>query len=262
MPGAMPGLICSGDEAGLSVCTGIVSVAGCSPALAARQPGRDAEPYKSSENLAATSDRTRSNQFRRSVPSTGRIVTVAVMPETSGTPAGNLVDGDADRHALRKAYPGVNRIDVGQPLGARRSVRYADAPSDRLHVSDDRFGVTHQLRLSAIANTDPRHFRFFEIAIDPKAVGIDHRDVGYSRRRIIPHPQQQVGDIAIDGTEDLGPFKVQFGLSKLLLRRIELGLRLSRVAGIGLLLLGCRCKNDKCWRRSDSTFLTCRLAAS
>ncbi len=42
-----------------------------------------------------------------------RIVTVAVMPETSGTWR-HPVDGNANRHALRKAHPGVDGVDIGQ----------------------------------------------------------------------------------------------------------------------------------------------------
>src|SRR5262249_25769393 len=39
----------------------------------------------------------------------------------------HMVDRNADRHALRQAYPGVNGIDVGQTLRGSRCVGYADA---------------------------------------------------------------------------------------------------------------------------------------
>ena len=46
----------------------------------------------------------------------------AVRPDTSGTPAGTRCSiSNPDRHPLRQPYPGVDRINVGQPLrGSRR----------------------------------------------------------------------------------------------------------------------------------------------
>ena len=46
-----------------------------------------------------------------------RIVTVAVIPDTSGNACGTSTI--AMRTGTRQAYPGVHWIDVRQPLGAR-----------------------------------------------------------------------------------------------------------------------------------------------
>src|SRR5580700_9826934 len=52
------------------------------------QPGRDDTPFIASERLVITKDLVRSYQVRLSICGTPRIVTVAVVPDTSGTPCG------------------------------------------------------------------------------------------------------------------------------------------------------------------------------
>jgi|HubBroStandDraft_2_1064218.scaffolds.fasta_scaffold1981545_1 hypothetical protein len=64
-------------------------------------------------------------------------------------------------------------------------------------MSYDRLRIAHQLRLSAIPDTDSRHFCFFEIPVDLEAVGIDDGDIAGSRMRKIADPHKQVRDIAI-----------------------------------------------------------------
>src|SRR5712671_1799862 len=86
----------------------------------------------------------------------------------------NIGDLDAHRHALRQPYPGVDRIDVGQTLGAWRGVRDADATRYGLDPPNDRIAIAHQVRFGAVADADVGHLGFLEIAVDPIAVGIDH----------------------------------------------------------------------------------------
>jgi hypothetical protein len=52
-------------------------------------------------------------------------------------------------------------------------------------MSDDRLRIAHQLRLCAIADTDPRQLRLLEIPINPEAVGIDDGDIAGAGVRII-----------------------------------------------------------------------------
>src|SRR6202161_1671610 len=104
-------------------------------------------------------------------------------------------------------------------------------------MSDDWLRIAHQLCLRAIPNTDSRHLCFFEIPVDPEAVGVDDGDIAGSSMRKIADPHKQIRDIAVHGAPHLGPSKVNLRLSELLLSGIERGLRLNGIAGIGLLLL-------------------------
>src|ERR1700681_1271619 len=101
-------------------------------------------------------------------------------------------------------------------------------------MSDDRLRIAHQLRLRAILNTDSRHFCFFEIPVDPEAVGIDDGDIAGSDMRKIADPHKQVRDIAVLRAAHLSSLKVNLRLSELLLSGIERSLRLNGIAGIGL----------------------------
>src|ERR1700758_1155580 len=105
-------------------------------------------------------------------------------------------------------------------------------------MSDDRLRIAHQLRLGAIPNTDSRHFCFFEVPVDPKAVGVDDGDIGGSDMRKIADAHEQVSNKAVYGTAHLGPLQVNLGLSELLLSGVERGLRLNGIAGKDLLLRG------------------------
>jgi hypothetical protein len=73
------------------------------------------------------------------------------------------------------------------------------------------------------------HLGFLEIAVDPIAVGIDHRDVVHARVSIVSDPHQKIGDIAVHGTADLRPLEVDVGLRDLLLGGVEGRLRLDGV---------------------------------
>ncbi len=109
-------------------------------------------------------------------------------------------------------------------------------------MSEDRLRVAHQLRLGAIADAHPRQFRLFEIAVDPKTVGIDHGNIADTGDRKVSDPQQEVGDVTVDGTDDVGPLQVQFRLGELVCRCLIRGFRLHRVASKDLLFLGSRGK--------------------
>jgi hypothetical protein len=81
------------------------------------QPGRAEAPPISPNKLVSSSARTlcKSVPFSPSLPS--RIATVAVKPDTSGTPGGTW--SNADRHALRQAYPGKPDRRLATPAWKR-----------------------------------------------------------------------------------------------------------------------------------------------
>ena len=89
------------------------------------------------------------------------------------------------------------------------------------------------------------HLGFLKIAIDPIAVGIDHRDIGGAYPSIVTHAHQKISDIAVHGTAHLGPLEVDVGLGDLLLGSVESGLRLGSVAGKYLLLFRCSGRDSK-----------------
>jgi hypothetical protein len=89
MLGASPGLICSGVASGIAVSTVRDSGIVCSVVVAGMHPGLAGGPIRISESLVATAATARRGQDRWSPPAaSSSIVTVAVRPETSGTPGG------------------------------------------------------------------------------------------------------------------------------------------------------------------------------
>src|SRR5262245_59012037 len=104
-------------------------------------------------------------------------------------------------------------------------------------MTEDGLRVTHQLRLDAIADADPRQLGLLKIAVDPVAVGIDDRDVSAALMRKVAGPHQKVGDIAIDRAANLGSAQVDLRLRYLLLRSVESSLCVDRGAGKDLLFL-------------------------
>src|SRR5260370_41436025 len=90
MLGARPGLICSGVEGDFSLATGKDSVLARSLVIAGMHPGRAGGPLRTSESRVSTAEIARPSQVPSFVPVAFLIVTVAVMPETSGMPGGIL----------------------------------------------------------------------------------------------------------------------------------------------------------------------------
>src|SRR5208337_1981336 len=89
---------------------------------------------------------------------------------------GDLIDFDADRHALSEADPGEHRVDVREPLLIGVCIRDVDGPRDAAHVAANNLAMAHQFELCGIAFVDGGQLSFLEIGVDPKGVGIDNRD--------------------------------------------------------------------------------------
>jgi hypothetical protein len=81
---------------------------------------------------------------------------------------GHLIDMDANRDALRQAYPGEDGIDVGNSLTVGLRVRDVDCAGDAVDVATHDLTVAHQLDLSRIAHPDRRKVRLLEISVDPE----------------------------------------------------------------------------------------------
>ena len=90
MPGARPGLIRSGPGVGFSLGFGRDSVGPLPAVNAGMHSGCAGGPFRTSESRALTAEVARSSQLPPCVPAGSLIVTVAVMSETSGMPAGTL----------------------------------------------------------------------------------------------------------------------------------------------------------------------------
>src|SRR5271165_4236390 len=89
MPGARPGLISSGVAADFAVSPGRNCGVARSVVDAGIHPGRAGGLIRTSDSRVATSATVRSSQGRPWAPTApSLIVTVAVKPETSGTPGG------------------------------------------------------------------------------------------------------------------------------------------------------------------------------
>jgi hypothetical protein len=87
--GASPGLISSGVAADFAVSAGRTSGVARSLVVAGMHPGRAGGPVRTSDSRVPTSAKARSSHDRSWAPTAcSLIVTVAVKPETSGTPAG------------------------------------------------------------------------------------------------------------------------------------------------------------------------------
>jgi hypothetical protein len=115
------------------------------------------------------------------------------------------VNRDANRHALSQGDPRVDRVDIGQSLRADGGIRHANATGHRGHMPKDGLSVSHQLRLDAIPDANPRHLGLFEVPVDPIAVSVDHRDVSHAlassndgRRRTIKTVDHQPVQILED----------------------------------------------------------------
>jgi hypothetical protein len=84
-----------------------------------------------------------------------------------------LIDADAHRHALRKPYPGEDRIYRGEPRLIRLRVRDVDAASDAVDMATDELAVAHQFDGFWVALMDAAKTGLLEVAIDPKRIGVD-----------------------------------------------------------------------------------------
>src|SRR5205823_9791761 len=80
----------------------------------------------------------------------------------------HLIDMDADRDALGQAYPGEDRVDIGDPLIVGLRVRNVDRAGDAVDMAAHNLTVTHQLDLGRIAHADRREVRLLEISVDPE----------------------------------------------------------------------------------------------
>ena len=89
MLGASPGLISSGVALDFAASAGRDSGVACSVVIAGMHPGLAGGLIRTSDSRVATSAMARSSQDRPWAPTASSlIVTVAVKPETSGTPGG------------------------------------------------------------------------------------------------------------------------------------------------------------------------------
>src|SRR5262249_56861849 len=96
---------------------------------------------------------------------------------------------------------------------------------------------TSWFRFGKISESHPCNLRLLKIAIEPVTVGVDDRNIGYSRVRIVTNPQQEVGDVTVHRAANLGSVQIDFSLSDLLLHGFERSLCLDCIAFICLLLL-------------------------
>ena len=132
---------------------------------------------------------------------------------------------------------GIDRIGIGQSLRAGSGIRHADAARHRGDMAEDGLRITHQLRLDAIADADPRQFGFFEVPVDPIAVGVDNRDIDTALMGVVADPHLQVRYIAVDRAANPGSAQIDLRLCFLLLGGFEGGFGLHRGARKDLLLL-------------------------
>jgi hypothetical protein len=86
------------------------------------------------------------------------------MPATSRDP----VDADTYRHALRKADPGEDRIDGGEPRLIRLYVRDVNATRDAADMPTNEFAVTHQFHGCRVARvcSAAQHLKTHEISCE------------------------------------------------------------------------------------------------
>ena len=67
---------------------------------------------------------------------------------------GDLIDFDADRHALSEPYPREDRVDVRYPLVIGVCIRDVNRPGDAANLAANNLVMAHQLDFGGIAFPD------------------------------------------------------------------------------------------------------------
>ena len=124
----------------------------------------------------------------------------------------DLIDLDADRHALSEADPGEYRVDVREPLLIGVCIRDVNGPRNAADVAANDLAIAHQFDLGGIAFADGGELRFLEIGVNPERIGIDNRDHALPDGRVVTHPHQQVRDPPVHRRTDLCALQIDLRL--------------------------------------------------
>ena len=93
--------------------------------------------------------------------------------------------------------------------------------------------AAHQLHVGLIAHAHMGQLGFFEEAIDPERVHVDHGHFRLADARVVAAMHVEVGHITVHGGADFGAFEVQFGGFQLRLGLLVIGQgRVGEVAGV------------------------------
>src|SRR3984893_11123190 len=149
----------------------------------------------------------------------------------------HLIDVDAHRNALGKAYPGEDRIDRCKPLLIGLRVRDIDGARDAVDVATNDLAIAHRLDLGRVALVDRAEIDLLEIAVNPERVGVDEGDYILPDIRIVAELREQVSHKAVDGGADLSALEVDPRLVQVCQGLLILRLGGNRVRRIGLLVL-------------------------
>src|SRR3984893_7235785 len=115
----------------------------------------------------------------------------------------HLIDVDAHRNALGKAYPGEDRIDRCKPLLIGLCVRDIDGARDAVDVATNDLAIAHRLCLWRVGLVDRAEIDLLEIAVNPERVGVDEGDYILPDICIVAELREQVGHSTIDRRVDL-----------------------------------------------------------
>ena len=99
--------------------------------------------------------------------------------------------------------------------------------------------IAHQFYRRWIAFADAVEIGFFEIAVDPKGVGVDQRNQIFPDRSVVAELRQKISHVAVDRRADLGALQIDPRLIQTRYRLLVSCLRCDGVAFIGLLFLFC-----------------------
>src|SRR5208337_5188766 len=125
---------------------------------------------------------------------------------------GNLIDLDADRHALSEADPGEYWVDVCDPLVIGVCIGDVNGPRDAAHFAANDLSIAHQFDLGGIAFADRGELRLLEIGANPEGIGIDNRDHALPDGRIVTYLRQQIRDPPVDRRTNPRALQIDPGL--------------------------------------------------
>ena len=124
--------------------------------------------------------------------------------------------------------------------------------------------AAHQLHVGLVADAHVRQFGFFEEAVNPERVHVDHGHFCLADARVVAAMHVEVGHVAIHRRAHLRAFKVEFGGFQLRLRVLIIGqCGVCDVAGVVAVLPGDHQRiHVGATMRVDLAHLPCRLARS
>ena len=124
--------------------------------------------------------------------------------------ARDFIDIDAHRDTLSEADPGKDRIDRGEALPVWLRVGDVDAARQAANMTANDLAVAHQPDAGWVAFADRAEIGLLEIAVDPKRVGVDERDLILPDGDVVAELRQQVCHPAVDWGADLRALEVHF----------------------------------------------------